>query len=81
VLPHRASILAALSHAGTLRQCRKVDQPIAALLHDLDARGLLDQTLVVWSGEFGRTPTSQGRHHRLTDVGGQNDLSARLIKA
>jgi uncharacterized protein (DUF1501 family) len=54
------------SHAGTLRQCGKVDQPIAALLEDLEARGLLDETLVVWSGEFGRTPTSQsqkGRDH------------------
>ncbi len=54
------------SHAGTLRQAKKVDQPIAALLRDLAARGLLDSTLVVWSGEFGRTPTSQsktGRDH------------------
>jgi len=54
------------SHTGTLRQARKVDQPIAALLQDLAARGLLDETLVVWSGEFGRTPTSQssaGRDH------------------
>jgi uncharacterized protein (DUF1501 family) len=52
------------SHAGTLRQARKVDQPIAALLQDLANRGLLDQTLVVWSGEFGRTPTSQGSRGR-----------------
>jgi hypothetical protein len=54
------------SHAGTLRQARKVDRPIAALLQDLAARGLFDQSLVVWSGEFGRTPTSQskaGRDH------------------
>jgi uncharacterized protein (DUF1501 family) len=54
------------SHAGTLRQARKVDRPIAGLLQDLAARGLLDSTLVVWSGEFGRTPTSQsktGRDH------------------
>jgi hypothetical protein len=135
------------SHAGTLRQTKKVDKPIAALLQDLEARGLLEQTLIVWSGEFGRTPTSQsargrdhnpngytmwmagggiqggkiigatdeiglravenkvhihdahatilsllgldhkkltylfqGREHRLTDVGGKNDLSARLIR-
>jgi hypothetical protein len=54
------------SHAGTLRQARKVDKPIAGLLQDLAARGLLDSTLIVWSGEFGRTPTSQsqaGRDH------------------
>ena len=37
-----------------------VDQPIAALLEDLQQRGLLDETLVVWSGEFGRTPFAQG---------------------
>ncbi len=39
---------------------RAVDQPIAALLRDLKARGLLDETLVLWSGEFGRTPFAQG---------------------
>ncbi len=52
------------AYAGTLRQARKVDQPIAALLHDLEARGLLEQTLIVWSGEFGRTPSSQGGQGR-----------------
>jgi len=41
-----------------------VDQPIAALLQDLQQRGLLDETLVVWSGEFGRTPFAQGTHGR-----------------
>ncbi|HEY1598543.1 MAG TPA: DUF1501 domain-containing protein [Pirellulales bacterium] len=40
--------------------CGETDQPIAALLADLKRRGLLDETLVVWGGEFGRTPTSQG---------------------
>ena len=40
--------------------CAETDQPIAALLKDLEQRGLLDETLVVWGGEFGRTPTSQG---------------------
>ena len=42
------------------------DQPVAALLTDLKLRGLLDETLVVWGGEFGRTPTAQGSgrdHH------------------
>ncbi|MCA9176705.1 MAG: DUF1501 domain-containing protein, partial [Planctomycetales bacterium] len=42
-------------------QCEDVDQPIAALLRDLKQRGLLDDTLVVWGGEFGRTTYSQGR--------------------
>jgi hypothetical protein len=39
---------------------REIDQPIAALLMDLQARGLLDDTLVWWGGEFGRTPAAQG---------------------
>ncbi len=46
--------------------CRSVDQPVAALLKDLKARGMLDETLVVWGGEFGRTPMSEqgnGRDH------------------
>ncbi len=46
--------------------CAATDQPIAALLKDLKARGLLDDTLVIWGGEFGRTPTAEsmdGREH------------------
>jgi hypothetical protein len=126
----------------------RVDRPIAALLSDLNQRGLFDSTLLVWTGEFGRTPVMQGnrgrdhspygfstwmagggiqggkaigatddfgfravddkvhvhdlhatilsllgldhtrltylfegRRRRLTDIGGQNDLSARLLRA
>jgi len=44
--------------------CRAVDQPIAALLKDLKSRGLLESTLVVWGGEFGRTPFAQGADGR-----------------
>jgi hypothetical protein len=55
---------------GNHRQhARKSDRPIAALLKDLKARGLLEETLVIWGGEFGRTPTSQGskgRDHHST---------------
>jgi|TARA_B110000495_G_C23021945_1_gene606440 hypothetical protein len=46
--------------------CKDIDQPIAALLTDLKQRGMLDDTLIVWGGEFGRTPTSEngtGRDH------------------
>jgi hypothetical protein len=43
------------------RHGMEVDQPIAALLTDLDRRGLLDETLVVWGGEFGRMPFSEGQ--------------------
>ncbi len=45
---------------GHENNARAVDQPIAALLVDLKARGLLEQTLVIWAGEFGRTPFAQG---------------------
>ncbi len=41
---------------------RRTDKPIAGLLADLKARGLLDQTLVIWGGEFGRTPIADGRY-------------------
>jgi arylsulfatase A-like enzyme len=41
-------------------QCQDTDQPSAALVKDLKARGLLDDTLVIWGGEFGRTPFLQG---------------------
>ncbi len=54
---------------GNLREelpvrCAAVDQPIAALLTDLKSRGLLDDTLVLWGGEFGRTPTAEGTNGR-----------------
>ena len=42
------------------RSCANLDRPLAALVRDLKQRGLLDETLVVWTGEFGRTPMLQG---------------------
>jgi len=56
-------------HHGDIRnslpaRCQGIDQPIAALLGDLKARGLLEDTLVVWGGEFGRTPTAEGADGR-----------------
>ncbi|HEX3147033.1 MAG TPA: DUF1501 domain-containing protein [Gemmataceae bacterium] len=48
-------------HAAKAKQ---TDQPIAALIKDLKARGLLDETLILWGGEFGRTPTSEGAKGR-----------------
>ena len=52
--------------------CQRTDRPVAGLLRDLKQRGLLDSTLVIWGGEFGRTPTSQksgdlytGRDHNM----------------
>ena len=52
--------------AGHRQNASEVDKPIAGLLQDLKTRGLLDETLVLWSGEFGRTPVGQsgdGRDH------------------
>ncbi|MFO1022785.1 MAG: DUF1501 domain-containing protein [Planctomycetales bacterium] len=49
---------------GHEKNAREVDQPIAALLYDLKARGLLEDTLVWWGGEFGRTPTAEGKNGR-----------------
>jgi hypothetical protein len=46
------------------RNCGQIDKPIAGLLQDLKARGLLKDTLVLWGGEFGRTPHSQGNDGR-----------------
>ena len=54
------------AHAGIEsnhgRHAPEVDQPIAALLTDLEQRGMLDETLVVWGGEFGRMPFSEGKN-------------------
>jgi Protein of unknown function (DUF1501) len=51
---------------GSITESAKVDQPISALLEDLDRRGLLEDTLVLWGAEFGRTPMAEngdGRNH------------------
>jgi uncharacterized protein (DUF1501 family) len=56
------------THGGhnetTKRLCADIDRPIAALLMDLRARGMLDETLVIWGGEFGRTSTTEGGNGR-----------------
>jgi hypothetical protein len=59
----------AWDHHSNLREelpkrCAAVDKPIAGLLTDLKARGLLEDTLVLWGGEFGRTPTAEGTNGR-----------------
>lgn len=50
--------------AGHEEMARQVDQPIAGLIRDLKQRGLFDETLIVWAGEFGRTPFAQGTDGR-----------------
>ena len=53
------------------KRCGEIDQPAAALITDLKQRGLLDETLVIWGGEFGRTPMGEerksliGRDHHI----------------
>ena len=55
-------------HGGLRKElpnnCAATDKPIAGLLTDLKARGLLEDTLVLWGGEFGRTPTAEGTDGR-----------------
>lgn len=57
---------------GLVKQCSVTDQPVAALLKDLKQRGLLDSTLVVWAGEFGRTPMSEMRRPEDADNAGRD---------
>jgi len=56
-------------HNGLINNCGQVDQPIGALLNDLESRGMLEDTLVIFGSEFGRQPTAQGqdgRDHNIT---------------
>ncbi len=46
---------------GLTKKCSTMDKPVAALIRDLKDRGLLDETLIIWGGEFGRTPFREGR--------------------
>ena len=59
-----------------IRHSREVDQPVAALLSDLDQRGLLEETLVVWASEMGRTPFKNGK---MTDKPGRDHNSYGLV--
>jgi uncharacterized protein (DUF1501 family) len=56
-------------HKGLINRCGSIDKPTAALLADLEQRGLLEDTLVLFGSEFGRLPTAQGqdgRDHNIT---------------
>jgi hypothetical protein len=57
---HGESKMGDIRH-GLVERCQETDQPVAALLGDLKKRGLLDSTLVIWGGEFGRTPMNEER--------------------
>ena len=60
------------------KNCDITDQPIAALIKDLKQRGLLDSTLVVWGGEFGRTPMVEIRNTADPDGAGPRPSPERL---
>ncbi|MCH7228970.1 DUF1501 domain-containing protein [Haloferula sp. A504] len=65
---------------GFADKCKEIDQPIAALLKDLRQRGLLEETLVIWSGEFGRTPMRENRGGvEMRNVGRDHSPSAYTI--
>ena len=65
---------------GFATKCKEIDQPVAALLKDLKSRGLLDETLVIWSGEFGRTPMRENRGGReMKAVGRDHSPSAYTL--
>ncbi|RMG18505.1 MAG: DUF1501 domain-containing protein [Bacteroidetes bacterium] len=59
-------------HHGFVRKCKEVDQAMTALLKDLKQRGLLEDTLVVWGGEFGRTPMWENRGGRMAPYKGRD---------
>ena len=54
---------------GLRTRCKPMDQAVAALIKDLKARGMYDETLVVWGGEFGRTPFREGRTAKSNVLG------------
>ena len=54
---------------GLRKKCASMEKPVAALLRDLKARGLFEDTLIVWGGEFGRTPFREGRTAKSKNLG------------
>ncbi len=54
---------------GLPNRCKRMDQPVTALIKDLKGRGLLEETLVIWGGEFGRTPFREGRTAGSANLG------------
>ncbi len=57
---------------GLVNKCRKVDRPVTALLLDLKQRGMLDETLLVWGAEFGRTPMQENREGKQMPFKGRD---------
>lgn len=61
-------------NGGFKRKCEQIDRPITALLKDLKQRGMLEETLVVWGGEFGRTPMRENRDGKEMKFKGRDHL-------
>ena len=57
---------------GLTKKCKQIDRPIAALITDLKQRGLLDDVLIVWGGEFGRTPMAENREGKENKYKGRD---------
>ena len=66
-------------HKGVKEQCKETDQANAALIQDLNQRGLLDDTIVIWGGEFGRTPMIQGEPDGSSALGRDHHNKAFTI--
>lgn len=62
-------------HHGFVNKCLETDQAMSALLTDLEQRGLLDETLIIWGGEFGRTPMWENRGGRMAPYKGRDHHS------
>ena len=59
-------------NSGFKDKCKDIDRPVAALINDLKQRGLLEETLVVWGGEFGRTPMQENRNGKINPFKGRD---------
>jgi uncharacterized protein (DUF1501 family) len=57
---------------GLVNKCRQTDKAVTALILDLKQRGLLDETLVIWGGEFGRTPMQENREGKTNSFKGRD---------
>ncbi len=71
------------NHSGIIPRIKKLagesDQAVAALLVDLKQRGMLDDTLVIWGGEMGRTPTTQGKSKNVRTIGRDHHIDGYTI--
>ena len=59
-------------HHGFVKRCKDIDQPMTALIQDLKQRGLLEETLIIWGGEFGRTPMWENRGGKIAPFKGRD---------